>query len=397
MGQEKKRQPMKVVLVNSFYSNSKPSGENEIFKELFNGLKKFGIWVSSITLETDMEEKKFLFRSRAAFNVFIGKGMANPSKQIEKLNPDIVHINNLFPNFESNWLKKTNYPKVITIHNYRAICAAGTLSRDGKFCNLCLYKPYSAIRYRCYKNSKLATLPLYISRLLKRQEKILTKFQKVFVPSQRALDIFSTFGIANEKWQVIPHAIQQPKLLKHEKINKYVFVGRLSPEKGIERILDMWPQKVALDVIGDGNLDRSKYISNVNVNFLGKVSRKEVLELLPKYKGMVFTSSSPESALPLVVLESIALGLPIITTDNNTVSDAVREGNFGAILPANYIKRDLEFCIKQIESNYEDLRIKAQNYSKLHHNFRSWINAYNSIYKQVIEEWENNRYIRELQ
>jgi glycosyltransferase involved in cell wall biosynthesis len=159
----------------------------------------------------------------------------------------------------------------------------------------------------------------------------------------------------------------------------------------------MWPERIALDVIGDGNLDKSRYINNVNINFLGKVSRKEVLELLPKYKGMIFTSSSPESALPLVVLESIALGLPIITTDNNTVSDAVREGNFGAILPANYIKRDLEFCIEQIESNYEDLSIKAQNYSNLHHDFRSWMNAYNSSYKQVIEEWKNNKYNRGLQ
>lgn len=382
---------MKVTLINSFYSRSTPSGENENFKQLISGLRKLGVQISAITIETDEEVKSFLFRIRSALNIIFGKGSNNPIRKIVDLNPDIVHVNNLFPNFESYWLRNTSFPKVITVHNYRAICAAGTLSRDGKFCDLCVHKPTSSMRYSCYKDSRLATFPLYISRLFRIQERNLERFQRVYVPSKRALTIFTAAGIANDKWEVVPHAVDIPEVNFGKKTEKYVFVGRLTSEKGIERILDMWSNDFDIDVIGEGDLDKKRYASSEKIKFYGSIPREDVIKMLPSYRALVFCSSSPESALPLVVLESLASGLPIITTDHNTVADAVRDGNFGVVLPFNFSTLDLSLALNAIGSNYTSFTTNAKEYSKKFHNFENWIGKYISSYKQVVSEWQSEK------
>jgi glycosyltransferase involved in cell wall biosynthesis len=379
---------MKISMINSFYSRSKPSGENELFDQLHRGLLDIGVHASPITLETDVEELKVFFRLRSALNVAIGRGGKNPTTSIESDKPDLVHVNNLFPNFSSSWIGKTDKPKIISIHNYRVICAAGTLSRNGKFCDLCLVKPSSAIRFGCYRNSRIATIPFFIARILRIQEKYLGRFQKVIVPSQRALRIFTSFGITNSKWQVIPHSINSSKVVIQDKTEKFVFIGRLTAEKGIEAILDSWPSDFFLDVIGDGDLDKSRYLDREAINFLGRIPREEVIRSVSSYKAMIFSSSAPESALPLVALECLAFGLPIISVDHNTVADAIRAGGFGLVLPSKFTESDLASSLEFVKKNYKYLSENAENYSRDNHNYDSWVLKYKSVYSEVIEEWK---------
>lgn len=379
---------MKIMMINSFYSRSKPSGENELFVELYKGLLDFGVHVTPITLETDVEELKSSFKLRSAINVAIGRGGKNPIRGIDRINPDLIHVNNLFPNFSSSWIRKSDTPKVITIHNYRPICAAGTLSRNGKFCDLCIMKPTSAVRFGCYRNSRIATIPFFIGRLLRIQEKYLARFQKIIVPSQRALGIFKSVGIANSRWEVIPHSIKSSKTEIQGKTEKFVFIGRLSAEKGIENILNLWPKNVFLDVIGDGDMDKIKYLDREEINFLGKIPREEVIRSIPSYKALIFSSSSPESALPLVALECLAFGLPIISVDHNTVADAIREGGFGFVLPSNFNESELASSLDFVKENYECLSEYAKKYSRDLHSFDTWVLKYKSVYNAVIAEWK---------
>lgn len=382
---------MKVALINSFYSRSKPSGENSLFDQLASALTTSKVATSQIVAETDDQLRGPFSRIRLAVNVISGKGSLNPTARIREFNPDIIHVNNLFPNFESNWIKKSQFPKVITIHNYRPICAAGTLSRDGQFCDLCIKKPSSAIRFGCYRNSRLATFPMYLSRLLRIQERYLRYFQRVYVPSNRALEIFRSAGIADVNWQVIPHAVDVVPDKSQGKNSRFVFVGRLTSEKGIERILNSWPKEFDLDIIGDGDLDKRKYDQQSNVIFLGNLPRQKVIQLISSYRALIFSSSSPESALPLVALESLALGLPVITVDHNTVADAVRDGDFGRILPTDFSEEDLARNLKDVDDKYIHYSNNARAYSEKYHNFESWIQSYIASYSEVIAEWNSSK------
>lgn len=88
---------------------------------------------------------------------------------------------------------------VMTLHNYRAVCAAGVPTRNGKVCTECFRRSahsaqgkkgnlsvWPAIRHRCYRGSLFATLPLALNIRLYRkswakwvdQFVVLSEFQK---------------------------------------------------------------------------------------------------------------------------------------------------------------------------------------------------------------------------
>jgi glycosyltransferase involved in cell wall biosynthesis len=218
------------------------------------------------------------------------------------------------------------------------------------------------------------------------QERILVRYQRVYVPSKRALNIYTRFGVVTEKWRLVPHAVRPQDESVGEKTEKYVFVGRLSSEKGIDRLLEFWPRNVALDVIGDGDLDTRKYAERKEISFLGRIPRENVMKELSTYRALVFSSSAPESALPLVALESLSLGLPIIAVDHNTVADAIREGEFGVVLPPLFTGDDLAKCVFDLESRYDFFCDKAKSYSLQNHNYDSWILSYLESYHEVLSE-----------
>src|SRR6266702_8426604 len=96
-----------------------------------------------------------LFRSVAT-----GFG-ADPTEDLRRFAPDVVHVHNLLPNFGTRWLDRWPGPVVATLHNFRSMCPAGTLYRSGHVCTACPDgNPGAALRHACYRGSTLATLPL---------------------------------------------------------------------------------------------------------------------------------------------------------------------------------------------------------------------------------------------
>src|SRR4051812_31099182 len=69
----------------------------------------------------------------AAFAVASGYG-ASPLSALSRFKPDVVHVHNLFPNWAWRWLNEWDGPLVATLHNFRPLCAAGTLFRDDHNC-----------------------------------------------------------------------------------------------------------------------------------------------------------------------------------------------------------------------------------------------------------------------
>ena len=90
--------------------------------------------------------------------------MAVNSETLRKLRPDVVHVRNTFPNWGTAWLREWAPRTVATVHNYRPVCAAGTLFRDGHECRDCLSLPtLPAVKHACYRGSRAATLPLALA------------------------------------------------------------------------------------------------------------------------------------------------------------------------------------------------------------------------------------------
>lgn len=82
------------------------------------------------------------------------------AQQSEK--PDLVHFHNFMPLLSPALYyvcKDLAIPVVQTLHNYRLLCPAATLYRDGKVCEECLGKlaPWPGVVHKCYRQDRMAS------------------------------------------------------------------------------------------------------------------------------------------------------------------------------------------------------------------------------------------------
>jgi len=151
---------MRIALVHSFYSSQQPSGENQVVVAQVDALREAGHEVLLVARYTDPAIQERGYSVRAALGVATGFG-PDPTADLRDFSPDVVHIHNLFPNFGTRWVSRWEGPLVATLHNYRPLCANGLLYRDGHNCTLCPEGDrLASMRYGCYRDSRIATLPL---------------------------------------------------------------------------------------------------------------------------------------------------------------------------------------------------------------------------------------------
>ena len=185
---------MRILIVHNYYGSSAPSGENKVFEVEKAMLEKHGHRVAVYTRHSD-EIRGTANREQGTVRKLWGmvKGalctIGNPfaawavARKCRKFKPDIVHFHNTFPLISPLAVRAASKcaPVVMTLHNYRTVCAAGVPTRDGKVCSLCLDKKcvWDGVKHRCYRGGLFATLPLAINIALYRR--LLPKWVSRFI------------------------------------------------------------------------------------------------------------------------------------------------------------------------------------------------------------------------
>ena len=113
-----------------------------------------------------------------------------------------------------------------------------------------------------------------------------------------------------------------------------MYLGRLSPEKGVATLLDAWKQvRAKLLIVGDGpEASRLRAAAPKNVEFRATVEPDEVPALLRRARAVLSPSVSHEGA-GKVVLEAYAAGVPVIVSRAGGLPEVVRDGVTGLVLP----------------------------------------------------------------
>ena len=315
---------MRIALVHSFYRSDAPSGENIAVLRQAEALRTAGHEVLLVARHSDEEMKTRGYPAKAALTVATGVG-PSPLDEIRRYNPDVVHVHNLFPNFGDRWVGAWKGPLVVTLHNYRPICANGLLFRDGGLCTLCPDGDrWAGLRYRCYRESRIATLPLSLRNLGGPDtQALLRRADRIIVLSERARMMWANSGIAASRTVVIPNGLPESSAPRAGSRRGWVVVGRLTPEKGILELLEDWPSGQPLDIIGDGELSRQiqqRLRSRPLLRLLGGMENDEVAVRLPRYEGLVFPSLCIEN-FPTVVAESLRAGTPVLAREGNAAAD----------------------------------------------------------------------------
>jgi len=259
-------------------------------------------------------------------------------------------------------LRKAGVKIIQAIQNFRLLCPAGTLYRDGAPCTLCVDDGLKhAVTYRCWTGSQMATLGL--TRMLERHRRTQTwsRMIDLYVASnhlQRDLLVQKNI-VPAEKIVVHPnfaYADVAPKPDGAPAGDGFIFVGRLTPEKGIRALLKAAQslKEVKFTIAGDGPLRgevEQACATLSNVQYAGHLPRNEVLAKVGAARALIFPSEWQEGS-PFTVIEAMAAGAPVIASRIAGVADLVKDGETGLQFePGNADK--LVACVRQIQEDME--------------------------------------------
>lgn len=324
---------MRLAIVHSFYANPN-SGENEVVLAEVAALRRAGVDIVLIRA-AGADSVGVLRSAHAAFRVVSGFGRS-PEQQLAQLSPDLIHVHNLFPSWSTRWLVRSTIPFVATLHNYRAICAAAVLTRDGRPCFDCVGRlPIPAVRHACYRGNRVATLPLALAQVFRGlNDPLFSAARRLYVPSAAVADNYASAGLRRDRVSVRPpflpaHLTPSMAGPINGERRGFLFVGRLSAEKGLQQVLPHWPDSEELLVVGDGPMRRSlSAIGPKSVVFVGREERGAVVERMRRAEAVIVPSIAPET-FGLVYMEALAAGTPLIASEHTVPGQLVSEQGTG--------------------------------------------------------------------
>jgi glycosyltransferase involved in cell wall biosynthesis len=281
----------------------------------------------------------------------------NPQAQIEidraidSFAPDLLHAHNFFPLWSPaihHIAQKRDIPTIQHLHNYRLGCLNSCLFRNNQICELCVGKnPWRGVLYQCYRNSFLASGAVWYMLTVNRWRNTWIKDVSMFLtPSHFSAQKLIEIGLPAEKMRVLPNFVSDPLAnpVPSPTLNApptFLFVGRLSAEKGIMHLLQAWSllsqPEWRLQIVGDGLLlpDIQQFIqekSLTNVQLLGRKPKSEVQTLMQNALAVLVPSICYET-FGLSVIEGWANGKPVLASDIGALRELIADGVNGWRIP----------------------------------------------------------------
>jgi glycosyltransferase involved in cell wall biosynthesis len=254
--------------------------------------------------------------------------------------PDIVHFHNTFPLMSPSAYsaaRRLGIPVVQTLHNFRLLCINGLFLREGRICEDCLGRslPWPGVVHACYRGSLQASAVTAAMLALHRARGTWTSAVDTYIAvSEFARAKFVAGGFPPERVIVKPNFLTADPGVGRHSGGYALYVGRLSPEKGIEALVRMWrgvAPDLPLRVIGSGPLDVLAADSPPNIEWLGWQPHDRVLAAMRDASFLIFPTNCYEG-LPMVLLEAMATGLPIIASALGSVPEVVEHKRTGMLV-----------------------------------------------------------------
>lgn len=282
-----------------------------------------------------------IYAINSAIDLLSSGGRRPSADQLQSV--DALHLHTIFPSISPQWLSDNRPPAVWTQHNFRPYCSVGTFFDGDGLCTRCLDQRTSspAVLRRCADGSVAKSALL--ARRYRWSSGVDTALQSaelIVAPSERARSLHLEAGHPGEKVQVWPHFVPDQLVprgpLPRDGRRGWLFIGRLSPEKGVARLVERWPADVPLTIVGDGSQrgDVAVRARGKSIEMTGNLEPEAVAGLMQRSAGLVFPSLTFET-FGLVYIEALSAGLPVAAFAPTVVSDMVRDDRTGMVLDWN--------------------------------------------------------------
>ncbi|MCM1504657.1 MAG: glycosyltransferase [Muribaculum sp.] len=263
------------------------------------------------------------------------------ARLLRDFKPDVVHLNNIH-SYLSPVIAEMSHDygaKVVwTLHDYKLVCPAYSCLRHGRTCQDCFTDPKAVLSTRCMKGSRAASAVAYAEERAWNPQRIMRSVDTFIAPSDFMALKMKQGGYDKAHIKVLNNFIDispaQP-LDWARRGDFYCYVGRLSPEKGIETLLKAAQSTpLKLLVAGDGPLFaplKDKYADAPNITFLGRLAGGAVAELIRQARFSVVPSEWYENN-PFSIIESHCAGTPVLGADIGGIPELIDSAN-GMLFP----------------------------------------------------------------
>jgi len=325
---------MRVLLIHNRYKQS--GGEDSVFQAESDLLKQYGNEVEHLRYENSLI-KTFMDKCISGILTIYNPISAHVLKvKILDFNPDVIHVHNFLPLISPSIFslaKKLDIPIILTLHNYRLICPSATLFFRGKIYEKSIHTifPFDAIWKGVYRNSRIQTAIVVIMIAIHNsmgtwKSKVsgyiaLTRFAKEKF-------VGSSISILESKIFIKPNFVVDNGKGNLVRENFFLFIGRLTPEKGIETLINAVNiYKFKLVIIGDGPMkEMVEDVARKNsvITYLGIQSRLTVFDYLKRCKALLFPSIWYEG-FPVTILEAFSTSTPVIASNLGSMKEIIQD------------------------------------------------------------------------
>jgi glycosyltransferase involved in cell wall biosynthesis len=326
---------MRVLFLHCRYLSGPTSGENRVVEDDSRLLREAGHDVHVFSPALGRPHGLSLVRTGLGA-VWSPAAAREVRRRIRRHRVDVVHVHNLFPTLSPAVLSAVagqGVPIVMRLPNYRLFCLPATLSRDGRYCQDCARKvPWRGVVHRCYRDSALASGALAASLTLHRALRTFDSVRLYLPVSAFVRDKYVEAGFPPERLRLRPHFVW-PGERREGPGDYFLYLGRLSSEKGVAELLEAWRGVQArLVIAGDGpQADELRRKAPTGVEFRGAVDPSDIPALLRHARAILVPSIWPEPA-GRVVIEAYAAGVPVIASTVGGLPEVVEDGTSGLLV-----------------------------------------------------------------
>jgi glycosyltransferase involved in cell wall biosynthesis len=316
-------------------------GEDEVFESEAELLERSGWRVIRVIEQTRTPRNVMEAVVLAAGTAWSRTWHRRISRIVEREDVTVAHVHNWFPVMSPSIydaFARAGVPVVQTLHNYRLGCLKATLYRDGRVCEDCLGLaiPWPGVWHACYRGSHTQSSVVAAMLVLHRGLQTWTKRVDQYVAlSDFARGKLVDAGLPKQKIVVKPNFVWPDPGVRERAGGYALYVGRVSREKGVETLLRAWSglAGIPLKIVGDGpfRFDAEAFVANEglqNVEFLGRLSRSDVLTHIKNARFVIFPSEMYEN-FPLILIESFACGVAVLTTRLGSMAEIVEDDRTG--------------------------------------------------------------------
>ena len=236
--------------------------------------------------------------------------------------PDVVHFHSVQHHLTLAVVDaclSAHLPTVWTLHDYRAVCPASALLRNGELCERCAGGRYwHCVSGRCKSGELSRSAAGAAESYLTQMRGALSKIDCYVAPSRFLGSKVLDMGLRARRMEIVPNpAPAAASALAGADRSGLLYVGRLSPEKGVDVLIRALAgcSDVRLRVVGDGPEEQllrelARQVK-ANVAFDGWASSAAVREHMAA-AGLLCVPSVWYENCPGVVLEAMSAGLPVV-------------------------------------------------------------------------------------